>query len=192
MLLSLINLGSAVAFNIVTSLGTGALLSSYVISVGCILLKRLHGEPLLPRRWSLGRWGLPIIAISVLFMALCFIMSFFPQSPHDLTAKSFNWNIFILSHPCLGLSKLRMLMCYSMAALWDLQASITQQKAGTRTLDPWHTFVRTCERRKKDDVRLHQNFAYRPQHTLSTFGSERISRSAGFPLVHKSISLSYR
>lgn len=97
MLLSLINLGSAVALNIITSLGTGALLCSYVISVGCILLKRLRGEPLLPRRWSLGRWGLPINIISVLFMILCFVMNFFPQSPHELTVVSFNWNIVIVS-----------------------------------------------------------------------------------------------
>lgn len=97
MLLSLINLGSAVALNIITSLGTGALLCSYVISVGCILLKRLRGEPLLPRRWSLGRWGLPINIISILFMILCFVMNFFPRSPHELTVVSFNWNIVIVS-----------------------------------------------------------------------------------------------
>lgn len=97
MLLSLINLGSAVALNIITSLGTGALLSSYIVSVSCIILKRLRGEPLLPRRWSLGKWGLPINIVSVLFMTLCFIMNFFPQSPHELTAQSFNWNIVIVS-----------------------------------------------------------------------------------------------
>jgi choline transport protein len=97
MLLSLINLGSAVALNIITSLGTGALLSSYIVSVSCIILKRLRGEPLLPRRWSLGKWGLPINIISVLFMILCFVMNFFPQSPHGLTAETFNWNIVIVS-----------------------------------------------------------------------------------------------
>jgi len=97
MLLSLINLGSEVALNIVTSLGTGALLSSYIVSVSCIVLKRLRGEPLLPRRWSLGKWGLPINIVSVLFMTLCFSMNFFPQSPHALTAELFNWNIVIVS-----------------------------------------------------------------------------------------------
>lgn len=97
MLLSLINLGSEVALNIITSLGTGALLSSYIVSVSCIILKRLRGEPLLPRRWSLGKWGLPINIVSVLFMTLCFVMNFFPQSPHELTAESFNWNIVIVS-----------------------------------------------------------------------------------------------
>lgn len=70
MLLTLINLGSAVALNIITSLGTGALLCSYIVSISCIIIKRLRGETLLPRRWSLGAWGLPINIFSVLFMAL--------------------------------------------------------------------------------------------------------------------------
>ena len=70
MLLSLINLGSAVALNIVTSLGTGALLSSYIISISCIIIKRVRKEPFLPRRWSLGKFGMPINIFSVLFLTL--------------------------------------------------------------------------------------------------------------------------
>lgn len=95
MLLSLINLGSSVAFNIVTSLGTGALICSYIVSISCIIIKRVRGEPLLPRRWDLGRWGLPINIFSVLFLTLVFIFSFFPESPQGLNAVSFNWNILI-------------------------------------------------------------------------------------------------
>ncbi|OQO08167.1 hypothetical protein B0A48_06961 [Cryoendolithus antarcticus] len=97
MLLALINLGSAVALNIITSLGTGALLISYIISISCIIVKRMKNEPLLPRRWSLGRWGMPINIASVLFLGLCFIMNFFPLSPIDLTPVSFNWNIVIFA-----------------------------------------------------------------------------------------------
>lgn len=70
MLLSLINFGSAVALNIITSLGTGALIISYVISISCIIVRRISGEPLLPRRWSLGKWGMPINIVSVLFLFL--------------------------------------------------------------------------------------------------------------------------
>jgi choline transport protein len=125
MLLSLINLGSAVALNIITSLGTGALLSSYIVSVSCIILKRLRGEQLLPRRWSLGKWGLAINIVSVLFMILCFIMNFFPQSPHELTAESFNWNIVIVStiswHPSLG----TLLTVCSLEASSSLRVSTT-------------------------------------------------------------------
>ncbi|KAK3714683.1 hypothetical protein LTR37_007663 [Vermiconidia calcicola] len=70
MLLSLINLGSSVALNIVTSLGTGALTASYIVSISCIIIKRARNEPFLPRRWSLGRAGMPINIFSVLFLVL--------------------------------------------------------------------------------------------------------------------------
>ncbi|KAF2013612.1 amino acid transporter [Aaosphaeria arxii CBS 175.79] len=93
-LLSLINIGSTVAFNIITSLGTGALLSSYIISVGCVTLRRLRGQPLLPSKFSLGRWGLPINIFSVLFLTLAFIMTFFPPERNPSTA-TMNWNILV-------------------------------------------------------------------------------------------------
>jgi choline transport protein len=125
MLLSLINLGSAVALNIITSLGTGALLSSYIVSVSCIGLKRLRREPLLPRRWSLGKWGLSINVVSVLFMILCFIMNFFPQSPHELTAESFNWNIVIVSTVACQIAFDTQLTDYSLEVSLSLRAFTT-------------------------------------------------------------------
>ncbi|KAK5651159.1 hypothetical protein OQA88_13206 [Cercophora sp. LCS_1] len=93
-LLSLINIGSTVAFNILTSLGVGALLSSYVISISCIALKRIRNEPLLPRSFNLGRAGLPINVFSVLFLLLTFIMTFFPPVPNP-TLEMMNWNILV-------------------------------------------------------------------------------------------------
>ncbi|KAH8733213.1 amino acid/polyamine transporter I [Phaeosphaeriaceae sp. PMI808] len=93
-LLSLINIGSTVAFNIVTSLGTGALLSSYIVSISCVTLKRLRGEPLLPSPFSLGRYGLPLNIFSVLFLTLAFVMTFFPQAPHP-NPTTMNWNILV-------------------------------------------------------------------------------------------------
>ncbi|OCK80861.1 amino acid transporter [Lepidopterella palustris CBS 459.81] len=93
-LLSLINIGSTVAFNIVTSLGTGALLSSYIVSISCVLLKRFRGEPLLPSRYSLGWWGLPLNIFSVMFLCLAFVMTFFPPQPKP-SAVVMNWNILV-------------------------------------------------------------------------------------------------
>ncbi|KAF2456974.1 amino acid permease-domain-containing protein [Lineolata rhizophorae] len=95
-LLALINIGSTAAFNIITSLGTGALISSYIVSISCLILKRLRREPLLPARWSLGRYGLPINIFSVLFLTLVFIMSFFPQT-RKVTPESMNWNVLVYS-----------------------------------------------------------------------------------------------
>ena len=105
MLLTLINLGSEVALNIITSLGTGALTCSYIVSISCIIRKRLVGEPLLPRPWSLGIWGLPINIIGVCFLILCFVMNFFPQSPKNLDATTFNWNILIVSFHSIAKAK---------------------------------------------------------------------------------------
>jgi choline transport protein len=93
-LLSLINIGSTIAFNIISSLGIGALLSSYIMSIGCVTLKRLRDETLLPSRFSLGRAGLPINIYSLLFLVLAFIMTFFPQVPNPDPA-AMNWSIVV-------------------------------------------------------------------------------------------------
>ncbi|KAI4219915.1 MAG: hypothetical protein L6R36_007991 [Xanthoria steineri] len=93
-LLSLINIGSAVAFNAIVSLGTAALFSSYAISISCILVKRWRGEPLRPRRWSLGKWGAPVNGAALVIMALFYFFSFWPLfTPTE--ASTMNWSIAI-------------------------------------------------------------------------------------------------
>lgn len=92
--LSLINIGSTVAFNSVASLGTCALLSSYIISIACMFVKRWDGEPLLPSKFSLGRAGIWINGLSVLYLCIAFIFAFFPTFPHP-TPDLMNWNILI-------------------------------------------------------------------------------------------------
>lgn len=59
-LLSLINIGSDVALNAINSLAGVSVLTSYLISIGCLIWRRLYGAPLPPHKWSLGRFGLPI------------------------------------------------------------------------------------------------------------------------------------
>jgi amino acid transporter len=78
-LLSLINLGSVVAFNAILSIGVVALLTSYVTSIGCILIKRIRGEPLVARRWDLGvplGWFCNVVGF--IYVTLAFVMAFFP------------------------------------------------------------------------------------------------------------------
>lgn len=72
-LLSLIVLGSELAFNIIVSLSLLGLLSTYMISIGCVLLRRIKGEALPPARWSLGRYGLAINAFAFLYSAFIII-----------------------------------------------------------------------------------------------------------------------
>lgn len=92
LLLSLITLGSAVAFQQVLALGVSAMLTTYMISISCVALKRIRGEPLLPSKFNLGRWGLPINIIAVLFLFFLWIFAFFPTVPNP-TPADMNWAI---------------------------------------------------------------------------------------------------
>lgn len=89
-IICLINLGSTVGFNIVVSLNLLALMSTYMLSIGCIALKRIRGEPLPPARWSLGRWGLPINIFGFFYSAFSVILSCFPSSVPTDTGSA-NW-----------------------------------------------------------------------------------------------------
>ncbi|EON66108.1 hypothetical protein W97_05351 [Coniosporium apollinis CBS 100218] len=94
--LCLINLGSDVAFNIIISIQMVGFLATYIISIGCLLGKRLRGEPLPPARWSLGRWGLPINAIALCYSCFFIIFCFFPlETP--VTADNMNYAIAIFA-----------------------------------------------------------------------------------------------
>ncbi|KAH8646232.1 amino acid/polyamine transporter I [Xylariales sp. PMI_506] len=93
-LLSLINIGSPVALNSITSLATNSLLSSYICSIGCMIWRRWTNSPLLPSKFSLGRWGLPINIASEVFLVAVFILAFFPTTPAP-NAAGMNWNILI-------------------------------------------------------------------------------------------------
>ena len=88
--LCLINLGSTLAFNIIVSLSLLGLLSTYMISIGCVLLRRLKGQELPAARWSLGRLGLPINMFAFFYSAFVLVFSCFPVAvPVDLTTA--NW-----------------------------------------------------------------------------------------------------
>lgn len=93
-LLSLINLGSAVALNSLTSLSTCALLSAYITCIGCMAWRRWTGAPLLPSRFSLGRWGLAINLTALVFLVVFLVLAFFPMSIEPDLADM-NWNILV-------------------------------------------------------------------------------------------------
>ncbi|KAK9780448.1 putative Amino acid transporter [Seiridium cardinale] len=93
-LLSLINIGSPVALNSITSLATTSLLSSYMCSIGCMVWRRWTKNPLLPSKLELGKWGLAINIASEVFLVVFFVLSFFPVTPSP-SAAGMNWNILI-------------------------------------------------------------------------------------------------
>ena len=79
-LLSLVNIGSTTAFNAIISLVTVSLITCYLISIACLLLKRIRGEALPARRWSLGRYGGIINAAAVVFLVAVYPFVFFPPT----------------------------------------------------------------------------------------------------------------
>lgn len=93
-ILHCINIGSAIAFNIILSMGTVALLTSYLTSVSSVAYRRIMGLPLLPSKFSLGRWGLPINIISILFCLIVFIFALFPPVPNPTPAEM-NWAVAV-------------------------------------------------------------------------------------------------
>jgi len=93
-LLFLINIGSSVAFNAIASLGVASLLSSYIISFTCLVVKRMRHEPLPPARWSLGKHGLWINVVAILFLIVIWFFSFFPLAM-QVDPTTMNWNVLI-------------------------------------------------------------------------------------------------
>lgn len=94
-LCSLINLGSTVALNAITSLGAVAVLISYFLTISCVVYRRIAGPELPPRRWSLGRWGLAVnCAALVLLAPLIFFFTWPVVTP--VTAETMNWSSVLL------------------------------------------------------------------------------------------------
>lgn len=93
-LLSLVNLGSAVAFNAIASLSVGSLLTSYIISISCVAIKRTRGQALPAGRWSLGRYGLVCNVVAVVFLSVFYVFAFFPLEV-PVTPVTMNWSIAI-------------------------------------------------------------------------------------------------
>ena len=88
--IALLNLGGRRIFNSIVGLLTGTLGLTYALSIGCVLWRRCYGDPLPPARWSLGRWGIPLNIIALLYMMASTVISFFPLF-HGTTATDMNW-----------------------------------------------------------------------------------------------------
>jgi amino acid transporter len=91
-LLSMINIGSQVALNAVISLTITSLLSAYILSIGCVFLKRLRGEALPQHRWSLGEYGTAVNFGALAFLFPMFVFAFFPLTT-DVTLETMNWSV---------------------------------------------------------------------------------------------------
>ena len=96
-IMSLINIGSTAAFNAFLSVSVVALMATYSLSIACILLKRLRGEPLPPARWrlfgknaapgdtsgGLGRVAGPVVnVVGLVYSLWAFFWGFWPLFNH--------------------------------------------------------------------------------------------------------------
>lgn len=64
---------------------------TYVISIGAVLYRRIRHPELLPQcRWSLGRWGVLVNTLGVLYALHAFFWCFWPMST-PTTLVDFNW-----------------------------------------------------------------------------------------------------
>lgn len=95
--LSLINIGSTLAFSIITSLGTGTLTLSYIITISVVVWRKITGQPLLPSRFNMGKWfGLFVNLVSLGWLWIVLIMAaFFPLFPNP-TPATMNWAIVVV------------------------------------------------------------------------------------------------
>lgn len=92
-LLALIYIGSPVAFYAMTSLAVVALLQCYGLSIGCHLWRRIYKpETLPPAYFPLGRFGVPLNVLAIIYCTYGFFWSFWPTST-PVTAEGFNWYV---------------------------------------------------------------------------------------------------
>lgn len=94
-LLSLINLGSKVAFQAIGSAALVLILSTYFMAISVLIYRRFQG-PLPPRRWSMGRAGLFVNIGAIMWFLTVFVFCFFPLAiVPKLTLATMNWNCVI-------------------------------------------------------------------------------------------------
>lgn len=93
-LLSLIIIGSTVAFNIILSVSATGLFTSYLTVIATVLAKRIRGEKFPASKFSLGKWGALVNIIAICFLIVAYIFLFFPAAPRPDPA-AMNWAILV-------------------------------------------------------------------------------------------------
>ena len=90
LLLSLINIGSSVAFNAIVSLTIACYFGSYAIPIGLLAWKRATHQPLALGPWNLGRYGLATNIIALFWLTITWVFTFFPIGI-PVTVSTMNW-----------------------------------------------------------------------------------------------------
>ncbi|KAK5085104.1 hypothetical protein LTR24_007240 [Lithohypha guttulata] len=89
--LSLINIGSSVAFNAIVSLTVACFFGSYGIPIALLAWRRATNRPLKLGPWNWGRYGLAINIVSVCWLIITWVFAFFPIAI-PVTPATMNWS----------------------------------------------------------------------------------------------------
>ncbi|KAK3680311.1 hypothetical protein LTR37_021346 [Vermiconidia calcicola] len=89
-LLSLIIIGSSSAFNVILSFGNAGLYTSYIVILICIVCRRFNGNEFPKTRFDLGRGGLPLNILALIYLVVTLVFTFFPAIPNPAPAEM-NW-----------------------------------------------------------------------------------------------------
>jgi hypothetical protein len=82
--------------NAIISLNLACLMWTYVVSIACLLHRRVHRPELLPKtQWSLGQGGVATNVAALAYSAFAFFWSFWPNLS-TLSLVDFNWAIAML------------------------------------------------------------------------------------------------
>ncbi|KAF1990273.1 putative choline transport protein [Aulographum hederae CBS 113979] len=95
LLLSLINIGSAEAFNAFVSLVISGFLGSYIIPFGLLLYRRLTDPKLEFGLWKMGAWGAWVNAFAIIWSIIAMFFSFWPGTIAELTLANMNWSCLV-------------------------------------------------------------------------------------------------
>ncbi|KAF4556959.1 Amino acid permease-like protein 19 [Elsinoe fawcettii] len=97
LLLSLINLGSLVAFNAVISLVIASFFGTYALPIYLIARQRWRDPSWIQSnipKWNLGRFGLAVNVYALIFITFIFFFCFWPVVT-PVTAPTMNWAILM-------------------------------------------------------------------------------------------------
>jgi Amino acid permease len=73
-------------------------MSSYTITIVCILVHRARGSQLVYHRFSLGKWGALVNSLALIYILPILVFSFFPTAPNPVPS-TMNWAILMLGGP---------------------------------------------------------------------------------------------
>ena len=95
--IALLNIGSTEALGIIFSIYNSALLASYIITISSVLLHRLRGGKLpdAQARYTLGKWGILVNSVALIYMFPIWVFSFFPSAPNP-TPQTMNWAVLLV------------------------------------------------------------------------------------------------